>query len=106
MIAVVTFSDHDEKVACEVMFQGGFNIGSHAHQQVNLMMKIMEQINVKLTATGELRQLREDELPKEIAEAFARVEAQRVTEREIDDSPYVDLPGSKIHVPELYVAKH
>ena len=84
----------------------GFSAGSHAHQHAALVMKILDTIAVKLTETGKPVPIAEDQLSAEILKAFDSVQAQRIAEQTLDDSPYVDLPGSRVQVPELYVAKH
>ena len=87
MRAVITIEDTQdgESIDMRVVYEGtpkepGFNIGSHAHQHVALVIKVLDQIAVKREATSDVRPVDDTE----ITAAFNRV-------REIDESQKLGL---------------
>lgn len=76
MRAIITFDDatEDQRVALGVVYEGtvkepGFNMGSHAHQHVALVLKVLDQIAVAREATSDVTPVTD----AEINVAFDRV---------------------------------
>lgn len=117
MKALITLRDEGDAIAVDMIYLGtiespGFSAGSHAHQHALLVMKILDQLAVKLTETGKLVPIAEEELPGEIRKAIAAVEAQEALGKgelpsEIDNPEYYNVgENQKIKTPTLYVVKH
>lgn len=74
MRAVITVEDQDDHIHMGVIYEGtprhpGFNAGSHAHQHVALVLKIMDKIAEKREATSDVTPVTDEE----ITNAFDRV---------------------------------
>lgn len=85
MRALITIEDDNDAIKLGVVYEGtakevGFNIGSHAHQHVALVLKVLDQIAVKREATSDVTPVDDTE----ITAAFNRV-------REIDESQKLGL---------------
>lgn len=42
--ATITFSDQDGAIKADVFYEGGFQKDSHAHQHMQIVLKMMDQI--------------------------------------------------------------
>lgn len=101
MRAVITIEDTDDAIKMGVIYEGtvkdpGFNIGSHAHQHVALIIKVLDEIALKREKTSDVTPVSDEE----IRTAFNRVrdiEELRKTGLEIvgDEQP------PSIYVPTL-----
>lgn len=74
MRAIITIEDHDDAIKLGVLYEGtvkdpGFNIGSHAHQHVALILKVLDEIALKREKTSDVTPVS----CEEIHAAFNRV---------------------------------
>ena len=96
MKVVIAVQDTESgEIDMNVVFEGGFNIESHAHQHVNLMMKVFDLIG-EMRERGEIKTVSMEAMDEGIKSAFKLLEAQAFTK----DDP---IPEQGIKTPRIVV---
>ena len=98
MKAVIAIQDtEDGQIDMNLVFEGGFTPESHAHQHVNLMLKVFDTMAERRAQT-DVNVVAIDDLDDGIKSAFKLLEAQAFTA----DDP---IPND-IHIPKIQVVSN
>ena len=107
MRAIITIEDTpDDMIAVGVIYEGtekdpGFGMGSHAHQHVALVLKVLDQIAVRREVTSDVTPVTTEEVEKAF-KRVAEIEDLRDSGLLMVDQP---IPDEKIRTPSLTIVR-
>ena len=94
MRAIFVLTDTDDgAIAGNYIYEGSFNIGSHAHQHMLLVQKVMDKVGAKLSEISAPANITLDELDPYIVEAMDNLDKEQFSEHDPIPEPGIAVPG-------------